>query len=389
MENDQQPLSPFSSNPTDGRQPPPEQPVPNTPNYTNVTGAPSYPAANRPASRLPEYDFIINTPLPGQKMAGPGATSAAISKRPIILMLVSFGVFLLIIVLLAAARPRHTTPSSSASSSTALHCTPPASNAADEKDAEAVFKTFALAIKQKNQPCADALSSNYFKQLQAQTFPGSNGKWITKSEGGLPSLAVRLADLPKSFTAANFKSSAYSRPETVGVSKQASDLPTGITLHYPVTDAYTKAKTALYISFISSNGKVVVDSLELGASSGSTTSDTNQSATSESTTAGSDTSSAAQYRQAEATGDIFEISLYLEDYFANYNAYPGDIQQATFTSVGIRINYAAFTPPGGVSFNYLPSPGGCTTASGACQHYVLEAIDTGTGSIIHSVTSAN
>jgi hypothetical protein len=151
------------------------------------------------------------------------------------------------------------------------NCAPLTGNTVDKQAAESTFTTFAAALKKKDQACVDSLSTSYFKTLETQAFPGSKGKWVTKSEGSLPSMATRLANLPSTFEASSFASTSYTRTATFGSNGQpigsTVNLPQGLTLRYTITDAYTKLKESLVISVVSSSNKILVDGLELSPQS--------------------------------------------------------------------------------------------------------------------------
>ncbi|HVX23866.1 MAG TPA: hypothetical protein VG992_00790 [Candidatus Saccharimonadales bacterium] len=140
-------------------------------------------------------------------------------------------------------------------STVALNCTPMNVQSLDPAQAISEYKTFVSAIKQKNQPCADQLSSSYFKQWQAQVFPGSNGQWITKKEGKAASVADRLASFPTQAITRNFVVSSYASSD--------AHQTTGNTVSYPFTDPTSKVKMNLQISFVVEQNQLLVDYLEM------------------------------------------------------------------------------------------------------------------------------
>jgi hypothetical protein len=265
-------------------------------------------------------------------------------------------------------------------------CTPPAGTTATKQRAELAYIRFTTAMRQKNQACANALSSSYFEQSQRQIFTGSNGQWITKSEGGMPSLAVRLATAPSSFTLSLFTSSAYTRPATTGSDGtsvgSATNLPSGITLSYPVTDASTKVKSSLVISFISANDKVVVDFMELAPTPTTTTGSASNSPASSG-------SPASVTNQETAQSDILAIDADLGSYFsAGTSSYPSTLDTTAFIDAGIGIDTSTLSPPAGTYFIYTPTPSGCATAAHNCTQFTLSANNSGDHSVIYSTQSA-
>ncbi len=400
MENGQQPLHPMQPLPPDqngGQQFSQSQNGVTPQQYpaSGMSGQPNYSQA-QPQGQPSEYDFIRNTMLPGQQVPGdPNVPTAAApsymaNKKPLFIGAGAFLVFLLVVALITAATAHKKTPQASS-----LSCAPISANSANKTDAEKEFKIFGLAIKDKNQACADSLSSSYFKEYQSEAIAGSNGKWITKSVGGLPSLATRLAKFPSTLTNSDFTSVSYRRAETTDVTGKpitsSTDLPTGLTIGYPITDAYTQAKTSLEVSFVSAGGKLVVDYMLLGSpnipSGGSST---NQSATNDSNTSGSSTATDQQQIViGTATGEVFMISTYLEDYYGINESYPDNINPSTFTTYGVSIDASNFIPPSGVTFRYSSIPSGCTSQSFTCQHFTLSAINDTNNSLIYNVSSAN
>ena len=205
------------------------------PNQNSVPGTP--PAPDPSISPVPPAGNSV--PGAAAPLAKPN-TVLKIVMMLAILIAVGAGVFMLL------GLRKHV--------SVQVSCTPVAATAVDKTGAIAEFKTFAQAVKAANQTCADSLSSSYFTQQQAAAFPGSNGKWITMKEGGLASVADRLAALPSTLADSSFTQSNYTRPGSTDV--------TGVTLAYPLNGA-NNVRYNLMVSFVAQNGKVLVDSLVL------------------------------------------------------------------------------------------------------------------------------
>ncbi len=85
-----------------------------------------------------------------------------------------------------------------------------------------------------------------------------------------------------------------------------------------------------------------------------------------------------------ASTNTTQIWSLLEAYYADYGFYPGSLAPAEFapldssgsysgSSTAVAFIQQATTTPAGVSYSYVLSPTGCTTASQACQHYTLSA----------------
>lgn len=272
-------------------------------------------------------------------------------------------------------------------SSASLSCTSPSSSTVDNTNAENVYKTFVKAINQKNQSCVDALSSTYFKQFQSQVFPGSNGQWIVKREGGLTSISDRLAHIPTTFNDSGFKQTRYTQaitdPSSLSASSTSSQ-PSGLTLSYDITDAFDNLNTHLLISFVPENNKIVVDYFELMPASSDSL-----SGNSSSTMNGSPSSLSLADAKTLAAANVRTIAIDLEIYFNANNAYPGTIDPTNFTVQGSSVNQDVFTAPMGTKYVYTPLPNGCTTASKGCLNYSLSAVSIVDGSTIVMKQSPN
>jgi hypothetical protein len=288
-------------------------------------------------------------------------------------------------VLLSSKKPTKTNTNSTASQS----CTDPTTGTTlSKQNAEITYVRVAQAIKEKNQTCVTSLSSAYFSQVQALTFPNTNGQWITKSEDNLPSLASRLANIPSSFTVSQFTSSDYTRAATTdstGKPVSGTTLPKGITLSYSITDAYTKEKAYLEISFIANNGKVAVDYLKLVPQSTSTNAPSKPTTQSPA----DPNAGAVAANQELAQEDVITIGSYLSTFRGNGgNSYPSTINATTFIDAGIGVDTSVFNPPTGTSFVYTPSPSSCTTAAKNCTSYTLTAMDTVDNTTIYSTSGS-
>ncbi len=90
----------------------------------------------------------------------------------------------------------------------------------------------------------------------------------------------------------------------------------------------------------------------------------------------------------EATQKVYAIDGRLEAYQTQYGYYPSDIAPSTFAGDGCTGDgcTSMFAPPTGVHFVYTPSPSGCTTVAQSCQHFTLDAVDSG-GNLIFEKTS--
>lgn len=146
-----------------------------------------------------------------------------------------------------------------------LSCTPVADSSAVKTNALPTFKSFARAVKQKNQACVDALSSSFFKQQQAAAFPDAHGKWVTNHQSGAASLSDNLAKLPNTLNDTSFTQTPYTRPLTSSAEQPTGPQtyqPAGLTLSYPV-DGPNGVPYHLAISILAENHKVVVDNVEL------------------------------------------------------------------------------------------------------------------------------
>jgi len=131
--------------------------------------------------------------------------------------------------------------------------------------------------------------------------------------------------------------------------------------------------------------------------SSSSTTSTPSSSTSSSKKTGtstgspSTTSSPAPLSDAakqQATEQVYSISGRLEAYWATNDYYPSDINPSTFSGDSCTGDgcTSMFTPPAEVKFVYTPTPSGCTTSAQNCQHFTLEAVDSG-GNVIFSKNS--
>jgi|GEM_PF-3478756 hypothetical protein len=271
------------------------------------------------------------------------------------------------------------------SPSAALNCTPPAASSLDKTTAVGVYTSFAEAVKQSNQSCADSLSSNYFKQQQAQVFPGSNGKWVTMREGGLASVADRLSKLPMTLSSSSFTQSDYTEAIAEGSINTTAPVQ-GITLTYPLNGA-NDVQYHLNISLILQSGKVVVDNLELKPASLDTqsTSDGSQ----RNSTGNSSSSLNPADAKTLAGANVSSIATYLEIYFSDTNSYPSDINASSFAAQGPNVDQTVFTAPTGTKYVYTPTPSGCTTAAKNCQHFTLSVVSIGDSSTIVSKQSVN
>jgi hypothetical protein len=269
------------------------------------------------------------------------------------------------------------------SSNVVSNCTPPAASAVTKTAAIGVYTSFAEGVKQSQQACADSLSSSYFKQQQAQAFPGANGQWVTAKQGGLTSVASRLSSLPATLNAASFTQSSYS--QAVAADSTSSTPVQGITLTYPLSGA-NNIQYHLAISFVLQSGKLVVDDLVLQPASLDTQSSAN-SGTSSPTNISSTLSAADAATLASA--NVRTIALKLEVYFNNVSAYPSDINASNFTAQDPNLDQSIFTAPVGTKFVYTPTPSGCTTMAKTCQHFTLSAQSIDSSATIATQQSAN
>jgi hypothetical protein len=144
----------------------------------------------------------------------------------------------------------------------AIMCTTTSSTSVDNRKAEDMYKTFITAIRQKDQECVDNLSSAYFIQYQKMVYPSANGNWVSYSQNGLPAMASRLALLPKTLDAKTFILTDYTESVVNGNDKGIGSSETkGTTITYPYVDNGTKMH--LNLSFVTQNGKLLVDFFEL------------------------------------------------------------------------------------------------------------------------------
>lgn len=352
--------------------PTPAAPEPATP-PSEVTAAPMA-ADPLEAAVVPTPQVIVTTPPPAEANTPPVAAATpaptltpARSKRK---LLVPVSVVAAILVLGGGAFAF-----TQRQNKVALDCTPPNSSPVTTANSEQVFKNFALAVKQKNQVCADALSSGYFLKYQSTVFVGSHGKWVTYAKGGLHSLAANFSNLPNTFTTASFTSSDYTESIVTSLGSNngfGSSKVHGLTLTYSLTDA-NDVHEHLNISFVSQNGKVVVDMLELKPVA--LDQQLQGSATGQTNTPSSDTDA-----KALATSDALSLRGNLESYFSDYGYYPGDVNQENFGAM--NPDPSTFTLPSGYKYVYTPSPSGCTTATKTCTQFTLEVIHTSDGSVV-------
>jgi len=141
-----------------------------------------------------------------------------------------------------------------------LDCVPPSGNAVSNTAAIAEYKTFAQAIRDSNQTCANSLSSSYFIDNAKVTLDAPNGNWITVTPDGLSSWASDFSKLPNNLVNSQFVNESYTREitETASGNTPSYYTPaTGLTLGYPSGNS----GTYYLISFISQNGKIVVDKI--------------------------------------------------------------------------------------------------------------------------------
>jgi hypothetical protein len=365
-----------------------QQPYPQT--------VPNQPAAQWQGGPLPQAPYPTNitppTTPPDAISPQPPTNDKAGHHSKKLLLIVALVVIAVVLiggsaaaVLLSGKKPTKANTGNTASQSCA---DPTTGSTVNKADAEVTFIRVAQAVKEKNQRCVTSLSSAYFTRLQALTYPDSNGQWITKSEDNLPSLAARLANLQSSFSVSQFTSSSYTRAATTDSAGEPVDPtnspPEGLTLSYSITDAYTKTKVYLEISFISSNGKVVVDYLKLVP----TPINTNSSSTTPTQTPASPDAGAVAADHELAQQDVASIQAYLSTYRSDTRSYPNTLDSTTFIDAGIGVDTNVFSPPAGTSFVYTPTPSTCTTAAKNCTAYTLTAMDTSSNSTIYGVSGS-
>lgn len=145
-------------------------------------------------------------------------------------------------------------------STTKLDCVPSSGSTVSKTLAIAEYKTFAQAIRASNQTCANSLSSSYFIDNAKVTLDAPNGNWITVTPDGLSSWASDFSKLPNSLSNSQFVNKTYTREitETASGSTPSYYKPaTGLTVGYPSGNG----GTYYLVSFISQNGKILVDNI--------------------------------------------------------------------------------------------------------------------------------
>ena len=142
-------------------------------------------------------------------------------------------------------------------------CIPIISNTLDSTSSESTYERFAKAIADKNQTCADGLSTSFFIANAKQEFNAPDGKWITARVAGNEPMADDFSQLPAILDSTKFTQRDYTRATVVGSTNQTP--VTGNKLSYPIDiSKYTgdsSQKSQASISVVLDRGSVKVDDL--------------------------------------------------------------------------------------------------------------------------------
>lgn len=152
------------------------------------------------------------------------------------------------------------------SPATVSTCAPIIASTLDATSAQTTYERFAKAIADKNQTCADGLSTSFFLTFAKQEFGASDGKWITAKVAGHESMADDFSQLPTTLDTTKFSQIDYTRGTVVGSANQTP--ATGTTLNYPIDISKftgdSSVKNQASISMVLDNGNIKVDALEIG-----------------------------------------------------------------------------------------------------------------------------
>jgi hypothetical protein len=183
-------------------------------------------------------------------------------KRGLAICLAVLAILLIGAGSLSALNTFNKSKNSSLATTKPINCTPVAANSVDRATAVTAFNRFAAAVKVSNQKCVDALSTNYFVDSQAKSFPSAKGNWITYSNPNFDAIKSTVDDfksLPPTINDSNFTESVYGRPyEVNGVLIKAA---TGKTLSLQLTIS-GGTKLTMHLSFVAENNQVLADQLE-------------------------------------------------------------------------------------------------------------------------------
>lgn len=230
------------------------QPSVVTSSDTDLSQRPSY-SNPSPQSQSQVPQPLENPPQQGQDFVGQDNSTdgpASHNKRKIVLSVILIMIVALSVGAVFDFRGLH--------SSSKLDCVPLSGNTVNETTAITVYKIFAQAIKTSNQTCANSLSSTYFIDNAKVLLGAPNGNWITATPEGISSWASNFSKLPNNLSNAQFVNKAYAREitETANGGTPSYYKPaTGLTVGYPSGNG----GTYYLISFISQNGKIVVDNI--------------------------------------------------------------------------------------------------------------------------------
>lgn len=249
MDNDKQSFDRRDSTPQPSRQPADITAYASAQQQSNQIG-------QQHVEPLAPNNLTASSPASSDTQTTTGASSKSRRKIP----LTAIAVLAAVVVLGGAAVFAFSTFSKH---NAELSCTPIAGSSAVKANALPTFKSFAQAVKQKNQACVDALSSGFFKQQQAAAFPHAHGNWLTAHQTGMASLADDLATLPDTLNDANFTQTPYTRPLTSTAEQPnvpQTYQPAGLTLSYPL-DGPNGVSYHVAISILAEDHKVVVDNM--------------------------------------------------------------------------------------------------------------------------------
>lgn len=154
------------------------------------------------------------------------------------------------------------TKSSSSTAQTYSYCTPTGANSLDESVAVTAYRNFVMAVRTKNQSCANELSSVYFLNESKLEFNASDGDWITAQHDGIQTIWDGVNQLPTSLQYASFTQDTYDEPTISGQKANTTGPTSGLTLNYPFSlDGDRNEKYEISVSFVLDNGKVLVDNI--------------------------------------------------------------------------------------------------------------------------------